>query len=425
MTSFREIETNLDKYINQVIKYQLDYIETYTFEFKNNCIIIKSEIPCQLSIILQNRIDIKINLKNYVTYKLKSIISDIYDVDIKTNDFDITIHFSFMSDLIDTIPINSPINVYIDIASKLREDNLEIFCNNNKIINICNSPKFWIRMIKYRFPQYYLFKTNKKNKSVTFDKKVIYHGLMYYEESKNDEDIDASLLFFNRIYELTTWDILYHKYPDTFDYLILNDLVTLSKDIYEHILMRCNLRYIIKHLLKRYPINIYIYYKIISSYFNYIDIIKLLFSGKFKDEQGNILSDKNIDIVYLKNAYDEFLYKYNHITTLEEFKFWYKFFGGDYTYDSIINYILNLYDINEDVINYIQDKLASEIPIDDLMNYLHIGISFYKITSFKMIFKRYRFLLNINMLKNIINDESGDDFFESETAENFINIIEN
>lgn len=391
-----DYKTNIIKYFNDDLKYQMMYPEVFNIEFYNDRIILKPNIihrePYMTSdgmIInthrsllerLKNDHYLKMSVLNDVGKYVRQVLPNAYDLTFYSDGTNLTIKFSTSEvKLIDKIPPKGHIGVYANIAYNLDLVDLDNFCkSNDEISSICKDGEFWGEMIRLRFPHYYLPVMK------GYNRENLFRGLILYEDLLRKIEYN-----YKKKYIIDEpWVTLKTYYPDTLKYLIFNDLVKLNQTDIGTIISLDNSD-LIKYILSKYHLNLNSYNDLLNQRFHDIDIMKIMLSGKVKDEQGDpLILHKDVlqEMFFFTIDHDEYIYP------LEEFKFWYEYLDGSYSHDSLIDFLLWIYTIDPNTLNYILSKLPNEISVAQLMDYFKDGIRFNRYVVLEALWNKYGYL---------------------------------
>jgi len=356
---------------------------------------LKSNQPSKLLQLIKSNPQIKAQLLSIVTDNIHKLFPNAYDVSFNTDRTGTNIEIKFNTQdsiyYAKLVP-KGQLGIFANIASNINTiEGVNDYCRTNIELNeLCRDPKFWTEMIRTRFPEYLLPAAR------DYKQKRLYKCLLRFQELKDkyqpliDEFERLSKIrprgyigwtrdqniHYGKLIDQThgqPWRTLSKEYPEALKYLILNNLVELSKEDIEKLTHELDSYDVdlFKYILKKYPKKSEDLHDLLSVHFHHLPIIKLLLSGEIKDDKGGIF---NIDYEDVKEAiqdmFDSSLGHDEYIYPLDEFKFYYELLDDSYTVDSLINFLLQGYEVNPETLKYILSMLPDTISSGNLFEYL-------------------------------------------------------
>lgn len=131
MSDLQQCKLDLTDYFNLSLKKYLGYTENFNIEFYHNRIILKPNIKSILLENITNDTNLKTNLLNIISYRLKKTFPNLHDLAFYTNGTNISIKFNTVqSKLLEQIPPKGFVGVYSNIAYNLNGEDLDNFCRS-------------------------------------------------------------------------------------------------------------------------------------------------------------------------------------------------------------------------------------------------------------------------------------------------------
>ena len=421
------------KYFNVDLKSYLEYSETFTVEFYSDRIILKPNRQSQLINIIKTDKQLKDKLLSQLTNNIKKVFPTVYDVSFNTDkEGNLIVKFDTQR----RVDFGGLVGVAAQVASTLDEKSLDEFCRTStEFRDTCKKPEFWITLIKIRFPEYFKeFKGGYPLSRPAYNWEKVYKGLLFYDNFRNNIDqykeysMNQFKIFdFHIPLPINLWNIMTNKYSEAVKYLILEDIIPLSKEDLKHILSFTADVDIHKYIFDKYKINNEILNDAFSNAIGNIELMKIYLDYKDQDESGNPVE---LDKSYVEDIYEYLIDHDERDVSIEEWKLFYEKIEDPakrYTPDSLLQALIDLGSSPDPkTVEYIIKMLPDEYSQAELINWFRDAIRAIRAEQIGQVWGKYRALFDkddIEELRQEIKNEFSDEYNEKDTADELLNII--
>jgi hypothetical protein len=428
------MEERIDAYFNTILRNHLKYPETFQIQFFSKSIVLLPSEGTDTNKVggtersLLRLIKKDVNFKKNLIDTLQSNLGSI--VELRSRGTDIIINLKKPEepeDEVYTVKDLKDVGVYANIAKNLNQKQLQDFCRNNQeFSNMCRNKHFWIQLIKERFPEMYKGPKDLGISSFQYRWKEVYLGLLMMQETVGIKEVInylSGITDENAGKVLTSIELIYLKFWDTFDYLILEDIIDVDKLNIGVSLMYVQNPNSIKHILQIKKINSERLYELLPKFLGYSEMVKMFTNYRGVDKEGNKVKFNRNE--FLKNSPNS-VYNTNALS-IESYKIWYDLIGGKYDTQSILAELYKFYGtIPNNIRMYLLNKLYKSNPNPrDIVNWMVIySMKPYLISDLLMdLWEKYRYEFTENEVNTLISNVMNNNRINTAGKENLLNNI--